>query len=211
MTHRGRALVVAATLGLAAIGSSSSAAWGQEDQPYEPPVDQTVQTPAPTAATTPTTRVPGSPSTPSIPTTPTGAGTSATAVVTPASVPPGSSVTVSGSGFAPNQSLTVTFDSAPATPATATANASGAFSARITVPTGTTAGSHRIAVNGRNPQGAQLQAVGTVTVTLARTGAGETIAMTLVGLVLVGVGWRIVERTSWSRAISTASWLAARR
>lgn len=132
-----------------------------------------------------------------------GTPTSSPATVTPASVAPGQAVTVSGSGFMASQSLSVTLDTAAATPASTVATPAGAFSVVITVPGTITAGSHSVTVTGRNPQGAQHQTVGNFSVTLAQTGAGETIAMTVAGLVLVGLGYRLVEHVRWTRAVST--------
>jgi hypothetical protein len=53
--------------------------------------------------------------------------------------------------------------------------------------------------------------VGTVTVTLARTGAGQTVTMAIVGIVLIAFGYRLVEHVRWSPAVSTAAWRRPKR
>ena len=209
MTARPRRLRLAAAfaaLALAAIGTMALPAPAQEDSSSDPSPAQipTTTPPVPGPGATTTTTVAGSPTSP-VP----GGGTptSSAAQVSPPSVAAGQSVTVTGtSGFAPSQTLAVTFDSIAATPSTVLSNASGGFTVSITVPGSTATGSHRITVTGRNPQGGQHQSVGTVSVSLARTGAGSTVALAVAGIVLLAVGYRLVEYVRWTPAVSTASW-----
>ena len=151
------------------------------------------------------------------PATPT--ATTSPAQVTPDSVAPGGFITVSGSGFAPNSSLSVTFAEAPAVVPNATATASGTYSFSLTVPSGTAPGSRRIVVTGRNPQGGQHQSSGTVTVQAApittttppglpQTGPRSpyTGPIAVAGALLFLLGWWIYERASWSAPVSRADW-----
>lgn len=181
-------------------------AWAQDDGSDPGGTVQPVPTTLPGTATTlpgTATTLPGTPT----PTTPGGgAPTSSPATVSPSSVAAGESVTVSGTGFGVSQTISITFDAASATPSTAFSDASGGFTATVTVPGGTASGSHRITLTGRNAQGGQHQSVGTVSVTLAQTGAGRTVTMAIVGLVLVALGYRLVERVRWSPAVSTPDW-----
>ncbi|WP_354570271.1 GH92 family glycosyl hydrolase [Glaciihabitans sp. UYNi722] len=57
--------------------------------------------------------------------------------VVPGAVAPGATVAITGSGFEPGESVTVTLGATPAVPVTVTANSSGAIRATVTIPTGT--------------------------------------------------------------------------
>lgn len=70
----------------------------------------------------------------------------ATVAVDAASVVAGSSVTVSGTGFAADAALKIELRSTPVQVGTATADAAGAFRAAVTIPADTTAGAHSIVV-----------------------------------------------------------------
>ncbi len=77
-------------------------------------------------------------STPSVSTTtPTAAGT----------------MTISGNGFLPGTSLTIVLHSDPVVLATVDADANGAYSVIVTIPAGTTPGTHQIVVSGLGPDG----------------------------------------------------------
>jgi uncharacterized repeat protein (TIGR02543 family) len=77
---------------------------------------------------------------------------SPTAVVLPTitlsagTVVSGGTILVTGSGFTPGASLDIVLHSTPVTLATVIASGSGAFSATVTIPAGTPAGAHSIAV-----------------------------------------------------------------
>ncbi len=66
--------------------------------------------------------------------------------VQPHSGPPGSTTTVTGTGFAANEAVTISLDDSVV--ATATADGSGAFSKSITVPTGVSKGRHTVTALG---------------------------------------------------------------
>ena len=72
----------------------------------------------------------------------------ATLNLSSASVDVGSTITVSGNGFAPTASFDVVLHSTPVTLTTVTTTAAGAFSATITIPAGTAGGAHTIVVGG---------------------------------------------------------------
>ena len=197
-------------------------AWSQQDpgdsgQVQTPP--QPTPTPPTTGFITPTTLPGGVTTTTQLgvtTTTQVGATTSTTrattatptsssATVSPASASPGASVTVTGSGFAPSQPVSLTFDATPL-PQSVTANQAGAVSIPVTIPTGTTAGQHRIVMTGRNPSGGQHQAMGAVTVALAQTGAAENIAMAVAAVLLIALGYHLLEKGRWSSPVSTMGW-----
>ncbi|WP_433205754.1 fibronectin type III domain-containing protein [Dactylosporangium sp. CS-047395] len=67
----------------------------------------------------------------------------------------GKRIVITGTGFAPYSTVTVTIYSAPTVLATVTADASGSFSVPVTVPTELPAGSHSFVALGTDPNGAQ--------------------------------------------------------
>ncbi|WP_430867379.1 leucine-rich repeat protein [Demequina aurantiaca] len=110
-------------------------------------------------------------------------------VTAPATVTPGVAFVVSGTGFDPSEALTVELHSDPVILATILADATGAFSTTVTVPTDTAVGAHQIVVTG-----ASVTASTDVTVqaVLATTGADNidwmiaiAAALTLTGAALL--------------------------
>ena len=81
------------------------------------------------------------------------AETLATPAVTvePSTVEAGKTVTVKGTGFAPESSVTLTLHSEPVEVGTATADENGAFSAEVTVPANTEAGDHTVVAESGTP------------------------------------------------------------
>jgi hypothetical protein len=94
---------------------------------------------------------------PTVTTTTTGVGP--TAQADPSVVEAGQQTTVFGSGFPPNTVLEVILFSDPLLLATTTTDAAGSYRVVVTIPIGTTPGSHQIVVRGGG-----LQATTTVTV-----------------------------------------------
>ena len=87
-------------------------------------------------------------------------------VLTPATGPPGSTVSVSGAGFGKSEKITISFDSTTL-PAAPTTNSSGSFGpVSITVPAAVVGGSHTISAKGGST-GKLAKAVFTVTPTIA--------------------------------------------
>ena len=183
--------------------------------------------PVPGRAAVPTaTTAPGTPTTPTTgstttavtvaptttPTTVPPGPVTSTATVTPSSVEAGGSVTITGSGFAPSSSLTIqlTSTSPPAALGSTQSDASGGYTATVTIPAGTSAASHLIAVSGPGAQGSRHESVGNVTVALAETGF-MTSVLTAAGVVLLATGSKLVLQSQWSLPVSTAGWTPARR
>ena len=71
--------------------------------------------------------------------------------VEPSTVEAGKTVTVKGTGFAPESSVTLTLHSEPVEVGTATADENGAFSAEVTVPATTEAGEHTLVAASASP------------------------------------------------------------
>ena len=84
--------------------------------------------------------------------------------VEPSTVEAGKTVTVKGTGFAPESSVTLTLHSEPVEVGTATADENGAFSAEVTVPATTEAGEHTLVAASASPS---VTASAPLTVTLA--------------------------------------------
>jgi hypothetical protein len=80
----------------------------------------------------------------------------------------GGTVTVSGTGFAIDSNVYVTFESAPLLLATATADASGAFSVGVTIPY-SASGQHTLVATGLDPQGSARVLTSTIHVLSATT------------------------------------------
>ena len=66
---------------------------------------------------------------------------------------PGQPVTVSGSGYEPGTTVTITFESTPQVVGVVTADAAGRFTAEIVVPTDATPGMHTIRATGLGADG----------------------------------------------------------
>ena len=71
--------------------------------------------------------------------------------VDPSSVEAGKTVTVKGTGFAPASTVTITLHSEPVEVGTATTDASGDFTAEVTVPADTEAGDHTVVAASNTP------------------------------------------------------------
>jgi hypothetical protein len=107
-------------------------------------------------------------------------------------VEPGRRIVVSGTGFAPHSTVTVTVYSEPVVLATVTADATGAFSVPVTVPTDLPAGRHAFVALGVDPDGQPHSLRLDLVVPapgdgLPVTGAGVTL-MVLTGLSLLAGG-----------------------
>ncbi|SDX92479.1 titin [Micromonospora pattaloongensis] len=113
-------------------------------------------------------------------------------------VPPGDTITVIGTGFAPHSTVTVTIYSTPTHLGTATADANGDFELTVTVPSDLPAGAHTLVAQGVDSSGAPHAMKLAVTVPAAdgdsdlpKTGAG-IMTMLLSGAVLVVAGVAMV-------------------
>jgi len=94
-------------------------------------------------------------------------------------VPPtvlrGQQITIGGTGFLPGAVIQLGIYSVPTVLGTAVADASGAFSALITIPADQSLGAHTVAASGISSTGtAQLLAAGTTVVLPPSTGGGST-------------------------------------
>ena len=136
--------------------------------------------------------------------------------VSPGDVVPGGSVTVSGSGCQPGETVTITLTQVAATKAvgdsvviaTATTDANGAFTITFVVPEGTAVGSYTLTANcGGHQVGVgdlNVVAPGTATTTpgsttpIVRTGSDLT-PLGLVGAALITVGGIILIATRTRR------------
>lgn len=110
---------------------------------------------------------------------------------------PGGAVTISGSGYAPNTTVTITVNGVQV--ATVTTDGTGAFTATITLPTGVT-GDVEIAATGTGADGETRVLSATVTVagdgsTLPRTGSSGTFPAVGMALVLLCMGAAFVVAT----------------
>lgn len=136
--------------------------------------------------------------------------TSGSTSVSQATVEPGEPFTVSGSGWQPGSTVTLTLFSDPVRLGTATVDGSGSFSTQVSVPNSVTAGSHTLQVSGTGADGqprttstrivvvgaaSASRGTGSGTSDLADTGVavGRTVALAT-ALLIVGVGALLVTR-----------------
>ncbi|WP_433076804.1 fibronectin type III domain-containing protein [Dactylosporangium sp. CA-052675] len=159
----------------------------------------------PSAAVAPTTPAPPA----TVPDTPL---TLATDQGPAGTVPPGKRIVVTGHGFAPYSTVTVTVYSTPTVLTTVTADANGDFSAPVTVPADLPAGEHAFVALGTGPDGTAHTLKLALTVrpaaatppatppapapgTLPVTGAALSLMLlTGLGLVLAGATVRLLAR-----------------
>ena len=91
---------------------------------------------------------------------------------------PGQRTTISGTGFAPNQTLAGTFNSTPTSLGTTTSDAAGRYSVTVTVPADATPGQHTIVFSGPRAGGGTLNSVTNVTVQATSSAAAGTLTLT---------------------------------
>jgi LPXTG-motif cell wall-anchored protein len=82
-------------------------------------------------------------------------------------IPVGGSLQVSGSGYAPGATVTITLESTPVTLTATKANGAGAFQTSVVIPASTAPGAHKIVATGEAPDGGTLTLTGDLTVTSA--------------------------------------------
>jgi large repetitive protein len=150
-----------------------------------------------------------------------GAGTSDEATVSVTVTPPvitlssrsveaGDPLVVGGTGFAPNESVTIVLHSTPVTLGTFHADAAGVFNASIAIPKGTAAGSHNLyfnaATSGTTSKPLTVRVAGSA-IMLANTGfdspGGILGEVSLAGfLALVGVFFVVANRRRQRRELA---------
>ena len=118
-----------------------------------------------------------------------------------AAVAAGKTITVSGSGYAPSSTVSVAIYSTPQVLTTVVTDASGNFTATVTVPAGLAAGKHTLVASGVDSSGnvryvnlpVTVSASGTASAKpmLAYTGADVALPLT-VGLVALSLGGGLI-------------------
>jgi titin len=110
-------------------------------------------------------------------------------------------MTISGSGYAPNSTVTLAIYSTPQVLTTVVTDASGNFTATVTVPAGLAAGNHTLVASGVDSSGnvryvnLAVTVSGSGAATLAYTGAD--VALPAIGglaAVALGAGLIVVRR-----------------
>lgn len=125
-----------------------------------------------------------------------GSGGTGAAQVSDQTPAPGQTVTVSGSGFAPNSPVSIVLEPGSATLGSATSNASGAVSTTVTIPAGTN-GSASIVLVGSSAGGATVRvsvpiAVGSSAAGLPTTGSNSTEPMIMWAVAAMAAGGVLV-------------------
>lgn len=139
---------------------------------------------------------------------PAGAGALSTPAGTSSALHQGSTMTVSGSGYAPFSSVTVLIYSSPQVLTTVVADASGSFTATVTVPAGLPSGNHTLVASGVDNSGVLRYVTlpvtvtgGTATARLAYTGVAVA-PMLGGGLAAIAVGAGLLVLSRRRRAAS---------
>lgn len=119
----------------------------------------------------------------------------------------GSSVTVSGGGFAPGATVTVTIEPTPETLGTTVAGATGEFTTTVTIPADISAGQHTLKASGATASGSVLVLAQQVTVATQPSSelpaTGSSIASVLLiasAALVVGGGAVMVVRRNAKRS-----------
>ena len=121
------------------------------------------------------------------PTTTTSTSTTVPVKAGAPTVEAGQTMTVTGNGWKPGSTVTILLTGSSTPLGTATADANGAFSATVTIPSDTPAGTHTITISGTAADGsARTVQSGSITVTaiLPATGS-DTGPLTLIGVALI--------------------------
>jgi hypothetical protein len=141
--------------------------------------------------------LPGSPPPPNAPLTLTSSGGSATLTA-------GTTVTMRGSGFAPNANISIGIYSSPIRLDAVTADATGAFSDAVSIPA-SFSGSHTLVAEGNAPDGSPRVLSSSITVRAAATSGSlpftgaRTALLALSGLGLVVAGFALVRAAALAR------------
>ena len=139
-----------------------------------------------------------------------------TAQVSDSSVTPGGTTTISGSGCAASAPVTIAFDGGQIDQGTA--DATGAFSEDVTIPSDASAGSHTLSASCSDADGGTLVLSSTITVEggaapgpaagpttgggLPATGNDSTVPLTRVAMMLVVVGSAFVVLARRRRTVA---------
>jgi hypothetical protein len=122
-------------------------------------------------------------------------------VVRSHSVLQGAEVEVSGSGFVPGATITITLHSASVVVGTAIADAQGRFSTTVLVPADVPPGPHHLEATGAAPAGGQAVLVAQVSVMLpAGKHGGWLLPVSMVALTVLlaaGAGVVLTASTRW--------------
>lgn len=150
------------------------------------------------------------------PTVPTTVPTSTERLALPAgqtsSVTAGKQVTLSGHGYLPNSTVTLIAYSTPQVLTTVVTDATGSFTATVTVPAGLESGHHTLVASGVDPSGAVRYVTLPVTVSGGTTGSGglaytgADIALPLTaGLIALAVGGGLMVASRRRKVTDTAA------
>ena len=117
----------------------------------------------------------------------------------------GDLVTLTGKGFAPRASITISFHSNPVNVGKAVTDERGDFSATVSVPDSASAGTHRFEATGRGPTGTITELIATVNI-VGVPGSGvisstqQRLVLTLVAVLIPATTWlALVVLGRWRR------------
>ena len=115
----------------------------------------------------------------------------------------GATVLVTGRGFRPGSPVTISFHSTPALVGRAIADASGAFSAFVSVPEDATPGQHHFMASGTTVQGTPAELTAAVMVVAPPAGPGPStltkVLLSGLALLVPGATWLAMAGAGWWR------------
>lgn len=113
------------------------------------------------------------------------------------SAKPGEQVTIGGSDFKPNTTVTATMFSTPTVLGTFTTNSSGSFTGSVTIPSSASIGTHTIVLSGTNYAGSNASVTLSLEVIgLADTGSANIAYLAMVASLLVMAGFGLLFLTT---------------
>jgi len=114
----------------------------------------------------------------------------------------GALVTLSGAGFSPGATITITFHSKPTVVGRSIANGDGGFSATVAIPQSAASGIHHFEAGGQGPTGQMTELIATVEVVGALSKPATTVqkAVLLAAALLIPIGtWCFLVTAGWWR------------
>jgi hypothetical protein len=168
--------------------------------PPHPPTSGGGSTTTSGGATTSTTAPPATTTTTNVPTSPPTTAPPAPLAVASRSVPRGGAVRVSGSGFDPGATVTITFRSPSVVVGTTVADAHGRFSTTVVVPTDLSEGTHHLEAAGTALKGGQAVLVAQLSITPPVSHHSWVLPALMVALTLLlaaGSGVVLAASTRW--------------
>jgi hypothetical protein len=143
-------------------------------------------------STTPTTTTTEPETTTTLPTSSPTVGFGSDGSSTSLTVSPGDSITVHGTGFKADSTVTATLHSAPVVLGTVHTNAQGSFTGTFTIPSNTTLGQHVLTLSGLDPNGNEISSTLSLTVSNLPTTGSNSLQAILLAITFLFAGSMLI-------------------